>query len=117
MQWYSKWQQTVETAKYGAELVAARIATDMIIEMRYVLRMLWVPIDGPALLFGDNNSVVLNTSVLSSIIKKKHHASAYHSVCEAIAGGIMNFVHIPAPSGKLADSSRDIMRDVVRARA
>jgi hypothetical protein len=57
--------------------------------------MLSVPIDGPALLLGDNNSVVLNTSVPFSILKKKHHACAYHCVCEAIAGGIMNFVHIP----------------------
>jgi hypothetical protein len=57
--------------------------------------MLRVPIDGPALLLGDNNSVVLNASVPSSILKKKHHACAYHPVCKAIAGGIMNFVHIP----------------------
>jgi hypothetical protein len=95
VRWHSKRQRTVETATYGAELVTARIATDMIIEMRYILRMLGVPIDGPALLLGDNNSVVLNTSVPSSILKKKHHACAYHRVREAIAGGIMNFVHIP----------------------
>jgi hypothetical protein len=56
--------------------------------------MLGVPVDGPALLLGDNNSVVLNTSVPSSILKKKQHACAYHWVREAIAGGIMNFVHI-----------------------
>jgi hypothetical protein len=94
VRWYSKRQRTVETSTYGAELVAARIATDMIIELRYILRMLGVPVDGPALLLGDNNSVVLNTSVPSSILKKKHHACAYHRVREAIAGGIMNFVHI-----------------------
>jgi hypothetical protein len=98
MRWYSKRQHTVETATYGAELVAARIATDMIIEIRYVLRMLGVPIDGPALMLGDNNSVVLNTSVPSSILKKKHHACAYHRVQEAIVGGITNFVHIPGTS-------------------
>jgi hypothetical protein len=46
-------------------------------------------------MLGDNNSVVLNTSVPSSILKKKHHACAYHRVRKAIAGGIMNFVHIP----------------------
>jgi hypothetical protein len=57
----------------------------MIIEMRYVLCMLRVPIDGPTLLLGNNNSVVLNTSVPSSILKKKHHACAYHRVREAIA--------------------------------
>jgi hypothetical protein len=33
MWWYSKWQQTAETATYGAKLVAAGIATDMIIKM------------------------------------------------------------------------------------
>jgi hypothetical protein len=56
--------------------------------------MLGVPIDGPALLLGDNKSVVLNTLVTSSILKKKDHACAYHHVCEAIAGGIMNTQNI-----------------------
>ena len=45
-------------------------------------------------MLGDNNSVVLNTFVPSSVLKKKHKACAYHRVCEAIAGGIVNFVHI-----------------------
>jgi hypothetical protein len=81
---------------YGVELVAARIVTNMIIKIRYVLQMLGIPVDGPTLmLVGDNNSIVLNTLVPSSILKKKHHACAYHRVREAIAGGIMNFVHIP----------------------
>jgi hypothetical protein len=30
-----------------------------------------------------------------SILKKNHPACAYHRVREAIAGGIMRFVHIP----------------------
>ena len=50
----------------------------MVIELRYMLWMLGVPVDGPSLMLGDNNSVVLNTSVPSSILKKKHHACAYH---------------------------------------
>ena len=58
-----------------------------------MLCMLGVPVDGPSFMLGDNNSMVLNTSVPSSVLKKKHHACAYH-VCEAIAGGIVNFVHI-----------------------
>jgi hypothetical protein len=57
--------------------------------------MVGVPIDGPALLLGDNSSVVLNTSLPSSVLKKKHHACAYHRVGEAIAGNIMRFIHIP----------------------
>jgi hypothetical protein len=35
-------QKTVETSTYGSELVAARIAIDLIIEMRYKLRLLGV---------------------------------------------------------------------------
>ena len=104
MRWYSKWQRTVETSTYGAKLVAARIVTDMIIEMRYILHMLGVPVDGgPALLLSDNNSIVLNTSVLSSVLKKKHHACAYHRVRKAIKVGIMNFIHIKGRMTNYAD--------------
>ena len=95
MRWFSKRQKTVETSTYGSELVAARIATDLVVEMRYVLRMLGIPVDGPALLLGDNASVVLNTTVPSSVLKKKHNACAYHRVREAIAGGILRFAHVP----------------------
>ena len=67
----SKRQKTVETSTYGSELVAARIATELILETRYMLRCLGVKLDGPALMLGDNMSVVLNTTVPSSVLKKK----------------------------------------------
>jgi hypothetical protein len=50
---------------------------------------LGVALDGPALMSGDNMSVVLNTTVPSSALKKKHNAIAYHRVREAIAARIM----------------------------
>ncbi|MCY7390403.1 MAG: Ty1/Copia family ribonuclease HI, partial [Leptolyngbyaceae cyanobacterium CAN_BIN12] len=50
IQWMSKRQKTVETSTYGSELVAARVATEMILDLRYKLRMLGVPLDGPALM-------------------------------------------------------------------
>ena len=93
--WISKRQKTVETSTYGSELVAARIATEAIIEMRYKLRMLGVPVHGPTVMLGDNMSVVLNTTIPSSQLKKKHNAIAYHRVREAIAGKIIKFAHIP----------------------
>jgi hypothetical protein len=49
-----------------------------------MLRSLGVALDGPALLIGDNMSVVLNTTVPSSLLKKKPHAVANHRVREAI---------------------------------
>ena len=96
VKWLSKRQKTVETSTYGSELVAARIATEMVIEVRYNLRMLGVEIDGPALMLGDNKSVVLNTSMPSSALKKKHNAIAYHRVRESIAAGIIKFIHVPS---------------------
>jgi hypothetical protein len=39
-------------------------------------------------------SVVLNTTVLSSNLKKKHDAIAYHRVRESIAARIMRFTYI-----------------------
>ena len=63
-------------------------------EYRYKLRMLGVPIKGPALLLGDNNSVILNTTVPSSPLKKKHNAIAWHRVREAIACKILVFAKI-----------------------
>jgi hypothetical protein len=84
----------VETSIYGSELVASRVATELILEVRYVLRSLGVALDGPALMLGDNMSVVLNTTVPSSVLKKKHNEIAYHRVREAIASRIMKFAYI-----------------------
>lgn len=86
----------METSTYGSEMVAARLATEVAIEYRYMLRMLGVQLDGPCMMLGDNNSVVLNTTLPSSILKKKHNAIAYHCVCEAVAAHIIRFIHIPS---------------------
>ena len=94
IKWMSKRQKTVESSTYGLELVAARIAAEMVMEIRYVLRMLGVPVDRPALMLGDNQSVVLNTTMPSSALKKKHNAIAYHRVREAIAADIIRFSHV-----------------------
>ena len=94
IRWYCKRQKTVETSTYGSELVAARVATELVMELRYTLRMLGVPLDGPALMLGDNMSVVLNTTVPSSVLKKKMLGICYHRVREAIAAKILRFSHI-----------------------
>ncbi|MEM1009829.1 MAG: Ty1/Copia family ribonuclease HI, partial [Myxococcota bacterium] len=93
--WYSKRQATVESSTYGSELVAARIATEMIWDMRYSLRSIGVPLKGPTHLFGDNQLVVTSTTLPSSTLKKKHNAIAYHKIRETIAARIMMLHHIP----------------------
>ena len=42
--WHTKRQSTAETATFGSEFVAARIATDLIIDLRYTLVYLGVPV-------------------------------------------------------------------------
>jgi len=92
--WLSKKHGCVETSTYGSEFVAARIATDKIIEMRYMLRMLGVPLSGPAYMFGDNLSVVNSSRIPDDTLKKRHNALSYHRVREAIAANIIRFYHI-----------------------
>jgi hypothetical protein len=94
IRWISKRQKTVETSTYGSESVASKVATELILEVRYMLWYLGVALDGTALMLSDNMSVVLNTSVPSSVLKKKHNAIAYHRVREATAARIMGFAYI-----------------------
>jgi hypothetical protein len=94
IRWVSKRQKTVDTSIYGSELVASRVATELILEVRFMLRSLGVDLEGPTLMLGDNMSVVLNTSVSSSVLKKKHNAIAYHCVREAIAARVMRFANV-----------------------
>ena len=96
IKWISKRQKTVETSTYGSELIAARIAVELILEYRITLRMLGVPVEETSYMLGDNMSVVLNTTIPSSFLKKKHNAIAYHRVREAIAAKIVDFAHIPS---------------------
>jgi hypothetical protein len=92
--WYSKLQSTVETATFGSEYVAARTATEQIMDLRHTLRYLGVPIRGTSMLFGDNESVVNTATVPHARLTKRHVALSYHRVREAIAAGILRFHHV-----------------------
>ena len=94
VRWVCKRQKTVETSTYSSELVSARLATELVMEIRYQLRMLGVPIDGPANMFIDNNSVVLNCSIPSSMLKKKHLSLSYKRVREACAAKILTIRYV-----------------------
>ncbi len=102
IQWLSKQQNTVETSTFGSEFVALRSARDMIISMRYKLRMFGVPIDGPAQVYCDIQGVVKNTSLPESVLSKKHNAINYHAVREAAAAGVLE-VHKEDKQTNLAD--------------
>ena len=92
--WYAKKQPTVETATYGSEFVAARIAVQQIMALRLTLRYLGVPIKGETYLFGDNESVVTSGSIPHSQLSKRHHGLSYHFVREAVASDMVSFHHL-----------------------
>ena len=81
--WYNKAQSTVESSTFGS--VAMRIAVDLIESVRYKLRMFGVPLQGTANIFCYNKSVVTNSTVPTSTLKKKHDSIAYHRIREAVA--------------------------------
>ena len=93
-EWYSKKQGTVETATYGSEFVAARIATEQIMANRQMLRYLGIPVEKHTYMFGDNKSVVDSSSKPHAVLHKRHTALSFHRVREAIAAKILKFYHI-----------------------
>jgi hypothetical protein len=58
-----------------------------------MLRSLGVALDGPVLMLGDNMSVVLNTTVPSSVLKKKHNAIAYLRLRESYRKDNEVYIH------------------------
>ncbi|KAL7550232.1 hypothetical protein ACHAWF_013471 [Thalassiosira exigua] len=86
---FSKKQNKVEARTYGAELVAMRIARDMIVVLQLKLKSIGIPMVGPANDFCDNQGVVKNTSIPESTLSKKQASVNYHIVREAAAAGIL----------------------------
>ena len=87
--WYSKKQGGVEGASFGSEFMAMKTAAEVNRGLRYKLRMMGIPIDGPTYTYGDNMSVLHNTQKPESMLKKKSNSIAYHLVREAVAMGEM----------------------------
>ena len=81
----------VEMATFGSEFVVARIATDQIIDLRYTLIYVGVPIRSKSYMFGDNKSVVDSASIPTSTLPKKSTLASFHRVREAIAAGYLKF--------------------------
>jgi hypothetical protein len=87
--WLSKKQNSIETSSFGSEFTALKVAAEMTQALRFKLRMMGVPIDGPAHMRCDNAAVVRNTSVPESMLQKKNNAIAYHFVRERVAEGTL----------------------------
>ena len=83
--WMSKKQASIESSSFGSEFTAMKQCTEYIRGLRYKLRMMGIPINGPAFVYGDNQSVLANTTIPDSTLKKKSQSIAYHFVREGVA--------------------------------
>ena len=93
--WYSKRQNKVESSSFGSEFLALRNATELVEDLRYKLRCFRVPLHVPVNIFRDNNSVVTNVSVPTSMLNKRHNSICYHCVRESQAAGKIQVGWIP----------------------
>ena len=100
--WYTKKQGSIETSSFGSEFSAMKTGTEIIIGLRYKLRMMGVPLDGPTRIRADNMSVVNNCSRPESQLKKKSNSIAYHFCREVIASKAVHVSYEPTATN-LAD--------------
>ena len=74
----------------------AKTATDQIMDMRYTLRYLGVPIKSKSYMFCEIRSVVTSATLPHSTLSKQHSILAFYRVREAIAAKIIDFHWIPS---------------------
>lgn len=113
--WYSKKQNSIETSSFGSEFSAMKTGVELIEGLRYKLRMMGVPLDGPANVRADNLSVVKNSSSPESTLKKKSNSIAYHYVRERAAANVIRVAY-EHTSTNLADMLTKIQAGPVRKR-
>ena len=83
--WNSKKQGSVETSSFGSEFMALKNCCEYIRGLRYKLRMMGIPVELPTYIFADNQSVLKNSTLPHSTLKKKSSSIAFHFVREGTA--------------------------------
>ena len=63
--------------------------------LRYKLRMMGIRISGPSYMYGENMSVIHNTSRPESVLRKKSNFVCYHAVHESVAMFESLVGHVP----------------------
>ena len=78
--WWSKKQNSVESSSFGSKFIAMKQCCEYVCGLRYKLRMMGISCEDPTFIYGDNQSVLANTTIPDSTLKKKSHSIAYHFV-------------------------------------
>ena len=83
--WWSKKQTSVESSSFGSEFIAMKQCCKYLCGLQYKLRMMGIPCEHPSYIYGNNQSVLANTTIPDSALKKKSQSIAYHFVREGVA--------------------------------
>jgi hypothetical protein len=83
--WSSRKQNSVALSSFGLEFSAMKQCCEYLRGLRYKLRMMGIPCEGPAYILGDNQSVLANIRILDLMLKKKNQSIAYHFIPEGAA--------------------------------
>ena len=82
------------TSSFGSEFTATKTAIELVEGLRYKLRMMGVPLEGPTHVKADNMSVVHNCSTPGSTLKKKSHSIAFHFIRERCAAMVCSVSYV-----------------------
>jgi hypothetical protein len=88
--------------------MALRIAVEKVKGLPFKIRAMGLPMDGPMNAFCDNQSVVLNATIASLTLKKKHNSVNYHKSREAIGSGSCHLAKEPGETN-LSDICTKLM--------
>ena len=83
--WMSKKQSSIETSSFGSYFCAMKVCTEYLRGLQFKLRMMGIGCYCPSFIYGDNQSVLSNTTMPHPMLKKKSNYIAYHFVCEGTA--------------------------------
>ena len=83
---FSNNHTSVESSRFGSELVLKKQHCEYLQGICYKLRMMGIPCEGPAYISGDNQSVLANTTIPDSTLNNNSHIIAYHSIHEVSHG-------------------------------
>jgi len=87
--WYSKKQNSIEASSVRSEFMTLKTGVKLLEGLVYKLQMMGVPVEGYCHTCVDNMSVVNNTSIPESVLKKKSTSIAYHYVRSKCAENIL----------------------------
>ena len=83
--WWSKKQASVKSSSFRSEFIAMKQCSKYINGLKYKLRMMGIPCNQLTYIYGNNQSVLANTTIPDSTLKKKSQSIAYHFMWEGSA--------------------------------